>query len=44
MCFNADNGCEAIMEDKMSRIKNSIHPDDDFHYEKMGLKRGEVEL
>ena len=28
----------------MRKIQNSIHPDDDFHYQKMGLKRGEVEL
>ena len=28
----------------MSKIKKSIHPDDDFHYEKMGLQRGKVEL
>ena len=31
-------------EAKMSNIKNSIHPDDDLHYEKMGLKRDTVEL
>ena len=28
----------------MRKIKNSIHPDDDLHYEKMGLKRNVVEL
>ncbi|MBQ7356753.1 MAG: hypothetical protein IJW66_05040 [Clostridia bacterium] len=28
----------------MKKILNSIHPDDDAHYEKMGLRRGEVEL
>ena len=28
----------------MGRIKNSIHPDDKFHYEKMGLRRDRVEL
>ena len=28
----------------MSKIKKSIHPDDDLHYEKMGLRRGAVEL
>lgn len=28
----------------MRKIKNSIHPDDDIHYEKMGLKRDTVEL
>ena len=28
----------------MSKIKKSIHPDDDAHYEKMGLKRNEVEI
>ena len=28
----------------MSKIKNSIHPDDDLHYEKMGLRRDHVEL
>ena len=28
----------------MSKIKKSIHPDDDLHYEKMGLKRDAVEL
>ena len=28
----------------MKKYKKSIHPDDDFHYEKMGLKKGEVEL
>ena len=27
----------------MSKIKKSIHPDDEMHYEKMGLKRGIVE-
>ena len=27
----------------MSKILKSIHPDDDMHYEKMGLKRGIVE-
>ena len=27
----------------MSKILKSIHPDDDLHYEKMGLKRGIVE-
>ena len=28
----------------MSKILNSIHPDDDAHYEKMGVKRNVVEL
>lgn len=28
----------------MSKIKKSIHPDDDFHYDKMGLDRKEVAL
>lgn len=28
----------------MSKILKSIHPDDDMHYEKMGLKRNVVEL
>ena len=28
----------------MRKIQNSIHPDDDLHYEKMGLKKGQVEL
>ena len=28
----------------MSRIRKSIHPDDDLHYEKMGLDRKAVEL
>jgi len=28
----------------MKKPKKSIHPDDTLHYEKMGLKRGEVEL
>ena len=28
----------------MGRIQKSIHPDDDLHYEKMGLKKGQVEL
>lgn len=28
----------------MSKIKKSVHPDDDLHYEKMGLTRGAVEL
>ena len=28
----------------MSRIQHSIHPDDDLHYQKMGLKKGEVAL
>ena len=28
----------------MGNIKKSIHPDDDIHYEKMGLKRDIVEL
>ena len=27
----------------MSKIKGSIHPDDDAHYEKMGLRRNKVE-
>ena len=27
----------------MKKIQNSIHPDDDVHYEKMGLKKGEVQ-
>ncbi len=27
----------------MRKIQNSIHPDDDLHYEKMGLKKGEVQ-
>jgi hypothetical protein len=27
----------------MRKIINSIHPDDDYHYQKMGLKRGIVE-
>jgi hypothetical protein len=31
-------------EEKMGKIQKSIHPDDNLHYEKMGLKRGEVEL
>ena len=30
------------MKDK--KFKKSIHPDDDFHYQKMNLKKGEVEL
>ncbi len=28
----------------MSKVRKSIHPDDDFHYEKMGLRRDHVEL
>ena len=28
----------------MKKIQNSIHPDDDLHYEKMSLKKGQVEL
>ena len=28
----------------MKKIQNSIHPDDDLHYEKMGLKKGQVEI
>ena len=28
----------------MSRILKSIHPDDDAHYEKMGLTRDKVEI
>jgi hypothetical protein len=28
----------------MKKIQNSIHPDDDLHYEKMGLKKGRVEI
>ena len=28
----------------MNRIKKSIHPDDDLHYAKMGLKRDKIEL
>jgi hypothetical protein len=28
----------------MDKIKKSIHPDDDLHYEKMGLRRDKVEL
>lgn len=28
----------------MKKIQNAIHPDDDLHYEKMGLKKGHVEL
>ena len=28
----------------MSKILKSVHPDDDRHYEKMGLKKGEVEI
>ena len=28
----------------MKKIQKSTHPDDDIHYEKMGLRRGEVEL
>ncbi|MBR6709854.1 MAG: hydroxyneurosporene dehydrogenase, partial [Clostridia bacterium] len=28
----------------MRKIKKAIHPDDDLHYERMGLKRGTVEL
>lgn len=28
----------------MSKIKKSVHPDDDLHYEKMGLRRDRVEL
>ena len=28
----------------MKRIKSSVHPDDAAHYEKMGLKKGEVEI
>lgn len=28
----------------MNKIKKSIHPDDDLHYEKMGLRRDKVEL
>ena len=28
----------------MSRIQASVHPDDDLHYEKMGLKKGQVEI
>ena len=27
----------------MSKVKKSIHPDDDLHYQKMGLRRGVVE-
>ena len=28
----------------MKKIQRSIHPDDDLHYERMGLRRGEVEI
>ena len=28
----------------MRKIQNSIHPDDDLHYEKMGLKKDKIEL
>ena len=28
----------------MKKIQKSIHPDDDLHYERMGLRRGEVEI
>ena len=28
----------------MSKILKSIHPDDDLHYEKMGLRRDGVEI
>ena len=28
----------------MKRIKSSVHPDDAAHYERMGLKKGEVEI
>lgn len=28
----------------MRKIQNSIHPDDDLHYEKMGLSKNEVEI
>ena len=28
----------------MKKILNSIHPDDDLHYQKMGLKKDEVEI
>ena len=28
----------------MKKIRRSIHPDDDLHYEKMGLQRNQVEL
>ncbi len=28
----------------MSKIKRSVHPDDDTHYEKMGLQRDKVEI
>lgn len=26
------------------KVLNSIHPDDDLHYQKMGLKKREVEI
>lgn len=28
----------------MARVQKSIHPDDEFHYQKMGLNREKVEL
>ena len=28
----------------MAKILNSIHPDDELHYKKMGLKKDEVEI
>ena len=28
----------------MKKIQRSIHPDDDLHYERMGLQKGKVEL
>ena len=28
----------------MKKIQKSIHPDDDLHYQKMGLTRNRVEL
>ena len=28
----------------MKKIQKSIHPDDSYHYEKMGLNKSEVEL
>ena len=28
----------------MRKIQQAIHPDDDFHYQKMGLTRNKIEL
>ena len=28
----------------MRKIQNSVHPDDELHYERMGLKKNEVAL